>query len=108
VRIVLPLAPFSFLYRLSKEIFDLTINAAQFVLRPGFQFGQELRVDTKQKRLSVHQPFRSVVQRASIQHWMGFGLTAEHDHKLADLIHHDGCLGRSSEPTTTTSMTQPF
>jgi hypothetical protein len=47
VRIALPRVPPTFLYRLSKEIFDLTINAAQFVLRPGFQFGPELRVNTK-------------------------------------------------------------
>ena len=47
VRIALPPVPFTFLYSLSKEIFDLTINAAQFVLRPGFQFGPELRVNTK-------------------------------------------------------------
>jgi hypothetical protein len=46
VRIALPPVPFAFLYHLSKEIFDLTINAAQFVLRPGFQFGPELRVNT--------------------------------------------------------------
>ena len=47
VQIALPPVSFTFLYSLSKEIFDLAINAAQFVLRPGFQFGPELRVNTK-------------------------------------------------------------
>jgi len=44
---VLPLASFAFLNRLSEEVFDLAVDAAQFVLRPGFQFSPELRINTK-------------------------------------------------------------
>lgn len=38
---------FAFLNRLSKEVFDLTVDTAQFVMCPGFQLSPELRVNTK-------------------------------------------------------------
>jgi hypothetical protein len=44
---VLPLASFAFLNRLSEEVFDLAVDAAQFVLSPGFELSPELGIDTK-------------------------------------------------------------
>jgi len=47
LRIVLSLTPFTFLYGLSEEIFDLAIHAAQLDLCPCFQLSPELGINTK-------------------------------------------------------------
>jgi hypothetical protein len=47
VRIALSLTAFTFLYGLPEEILDLAINAAQLILRPGFEFSPEFRVNAK-------------------------------------------------------------
>ncbi len=73
---VLSLAPFALLNRLSEEVFDLAVDAPQFGLRPAFQLGPELRINTKEKRLSIHKPGRSGVECAGVQHGMDLGLTA--------------------------------
>jgi len=80
------LSPFppAFLDGLSQKVFDLAVDTAQFVLRPGFQFGPELRIDSKQKGLASHEPSRSGVECAGIDHGMDFGFTAQHDHEIAD------------------------
>ncbi len=44
---VLSLAPFALLNRLSEEVFDLAVDAPQFGLRPAFQLGPELRINAK-------------------------------------------------------------
>jgi hypothetical protein len=81
---VLFLAAFAFLDCLSEDVFDLTVQAAQFVLRPGFQFSQELTVSTKQKGLSAHQTDQLAVERTCVQHRMDFRFAAKHNHKIAD------------------------
>ncbi len=81
---VLLLAPFALLNRLSEEVFDLAVDAPQFGLRPAFQFGPELRINTKQKGLSNHEPDLSVVECACVQHGMDLGLTAQNNHEIAD------------------------
>jgi hypothetical protein len=43
------LRSFPFLNRLAQQVLDLTVDAAQLVLRPGFELGPEIRVDTKKK-----------------------------------------------------------
>jgi hypothetical protein len=78
------LAPFALLNSLSKKIFDLAVDAAQFVLCPGLKIGPEFGVNSKQKWFSSHRPDLSAVKRAGIKHGMNFGFTTEHDHKIAD------------------------
>lgn len=39
----------SLLDGVAEEVFDLTVDAAEFTLGPGFNPGPELRVDTQQK-----------------------------------------------------------
>ena len=52
---------FPLLNRLAQHVLDLTVDAAQLVLRPGFELGPEIRVDTKKKGLSVsHFPVRQL------------------------------------------------
>jgi len=80
----LPPSPPAFLDCLSQKVFDLAVDAAQFVLRPGFQFGPELRIDSKQKSLAPHEPSRSGVECAGINHRMDFGFTAQHGHEIAN------------------------
>ena len=41
---------------LTKDEFDLTVDAAQVVLGPGFEVGPEGRIDAQKKRFCV-QPF---------------------------------------------------
>lgn len=80
----MPLAPFAFLNGLSEKVFDLAVDAAQLVLRPGFEFSPELGINSKQKWFSSHGPDLSTVKCAGIQHGMDFGFAAEHDHEIAD------------------------
>jgi hypothetical protein len=94
----LRLVSFAFLDSLAEEVFDLTVDTAQFVLRPGLHFGPERRIDAQKKGFSFHQPCRLVVQRAGVYHGMNLGFTAEHDHEIADhrgfalVVEHDYVL----------------
>jgi hypothetical protein len=45
--IFLPVTPFTLQDRLSKDVFNLAINAAQLVLRPRFQLSPQSRVHTE-------------------------------------------------------------
>src|SRR6266436_409718 len=55
------LAAFALLRGLAEEVFNLTVDAAQFVLRPSFELGPERRIDAQKKGLSFHHPCQSVV-----------------------------------------------
>jgi len=44
---LLQLASFAFLDGLAEEVLDLAVDAAQIVLRPGFEFGPERRIDSQ-------------------------------------------------------------
>lgn len=44
---MLGLVTFAFLDGLAEEVFDLAVDAAQIVLRPGFEFGPERRIDSQ-------------------------------------------------------------
>src|SRR6267378_8291485 len=67
------LAAFALLDGLAEEVFDLTVDATQFVLRPGFELGPERRIDAQKKGLSFHHPCQSVVQRTGVDYGMHFG-----------------------------------
>jgi hypothetical protein len=41
------------LYGLVEKVFDLTVDAAQFVLCPGFELGPECRINSQKKRLTA-------------------------------------------------------
>ena len=43
---------FTLEHRLFEQVFDLAIDATQFLLRPGFQFGPERRINPQQKRFA--------------------------------------------------------
>ena len=45
-RSLLRLAAFAFLGGLAEEVFDLAVDAAQIVLRPGLEFSPERRIDS--------------------------------------------------------------
>src|SRR5437899_9307397 len=57
------LAASALLHGLAEKVFDLTVDAAQLVLRPGFELGPERRIDAQKKGLSFHHPCQSVIQR---------------------------------------------
>jgi hypothetical protein len=76
------LAAFALLDGLAEEVFDLTVDATQFVLRPGFELGPERRIDAQKKGLSFHHPCQSVVQRTGVDYGMHFGLAAKNDHEI--------------------------
>jgi hypothetical protein len=40
---------FAFLDRLAEEVFDLTVDTPQFVLRPGLEIGPKRRIDAQEK-----------------------------------------------------------
>ena len=42
-------AAFAFLDRLAEEEFDLTVDTAQFVLRPSLEIGPKRRIDAQEK-----------------------------------------------------------
>lgn len=44
---LLRLGAFALLDGLAEEVFDLAVDAAQIVLRPGFEFGPERRIDSQ-------------------------------------------------------------
>src|SRR5438445_6345570 len=92
------LASLAFLDGLAEEIFNLTVDAAQFVLRPGFELRPERRIDAQKKGFSFHHPYRSVVQLAGVDHRMHLGFPAEDNHEIADhggfalVVEHDHML----------------
>jgi hypothetical protein len=47
LRGLLCFAPFAFLDGLAEEVFNLAVDAAQFVLSPGFEFNPELWIDAQ-------------------------------------------------------------
>ncbi len=44
---------FAFLHGLAQEVFDLPVDAAQLIRRPGFEFAPKLGIDPEQKGFSV-------------------------------------------------------
>jgi hypothetical protein len=80
----LQLGAFALLDGLPQEIFDLTIDAAEFILRPGFELGPMRRIDAQKKGFPFHPRDLSVVKRAGIYDRVHLGFTAEDHHTIAD------------------------
>ena len=78
------LAASALLHGLAEKVFDLTVDAAQLVLRPGFELGPERRIDAQKKGLSFHHPCQSVIQRAGVDYGAHFGFAAKDNHEIAD------------------------
>ena len=69
---------------LLKQVFDLAVDTAQLVGRPGFEFFPKAGIDPQQKGLPVAHEMSLRVERAGVDDWMHFGFAAEHYHKIAD------------------------
>ena len=61
---------------LLEEVLDLAVDAAQFVLRPGFQLAPERRIDPQQKVFAFSHSRRLRVKRAGIKYRMHLGFAA--------------------------------
>ena len=70
-------------HRLPQQIFNLAVHAAEIILRPGFEIAPERRIHP-QEETSAFRHKRSGVERPRVDHRMGLGLTAQHDHQVAD------------------------
>jgi hypothetical protein len=47
----------TFLHRLAQNVFDLAVDAAQLVLRPGFKVNPERRINPQQKWFTFRHSF---------------------------------------------------
>ncbi len=82
-QIALP-RPFALEHCLFEQVFDLAVDAAEFVLRPGLQIGPESGINPQQERFAGGHASGLRVEGAGVDHRMHLSLAAEHHHQIAD------------------------